>query len=97
MHLHTSVKTGAERVTLITRLLTSGVFQPKDKNALWLMSVETLRKLADDVRAPENEIDPEDVVPSRNHRHDITFSRDDHSARQMLPPSAGEFIRNRGR
>jgi hypothetical protein len=45
VRLHTSVK-GAERGTLIERLISSGVFQPNDQNALWLLSSETLSKLA---------------------------------------------------
>lgn len=95
MRLHTSVKSGTERVTIIARLLSSGNFQANDKNALWLMSIKTLRKLADGLKAPDREFDPDDVAPTPNRRlHDIAFRQDDHASR-MLPPSLGDIIRRR--
>jgi hypothetical protein len=81
-------------VALIARLLSSGTFQANDKNALWLMSTKTLRKLADGLKAPKIELDPEDVVPTPNRRLHTAFKQDD-QARHMLPPSLGDVIRRR--
>jgi len=42
---------GIDRNVLIERLLSSGNFQPEDKNALWQLSFETLKKLAGGAKA----------------------------------------------
>lgn len=96
MRLNSSYQSGStERLTLVTRLLSSGRFQTNDKNALWLLSIKTLQKLADGLEAPEEELDPEDLAPTPNRRlRDIGFQHDD-QARHMLPPSLGDIIRRR--
>jgi len=49
--LKRNVVGGIDRNALIERLLSSGNFQPEDKNALWLLSFETLKKLAGGAKA----------------------------------------------
>lgn len=41
------------KLSLITRLLSLGVFQAKDKDALRLLSEETLEKIMDTVNLPQ--------------------------------------------
>jgi hypothetical protein len=74
-----------ERVSLISRLMCTGVFKANDKHAMRTMSLNTLRELTRAVRGdrlPEARPIKLNVVPN-----------DD--ARGMLPPSLGDILRRR--
>lgn len=74
-----------ERLSLVSRLMSTGVFKANDRHAMRTMSLTTLRELTRAVRAdalPEVRPLKLNVVPS-----------DD--AELMLPPSLGDVIRRR--
>ncbi len=52
-----------DRTDIINRLIASGPFTTSDKNALWQMSVETLRELAEEFLEPADELIANEMLP----------------------------------
>ena len=80
-----------ERISLISRLFSTGVFKPADRGAMRQMSINTLRELTKTVGA--------DRLPQVKYTQSPVLKASvvipDESAKQMLPPSLGDIVRGR--